>query len=107
MIGVCWAVTLACFMPHVGVADSVVSKSQACAGTMGQSIILIHVRCQSQIRGGLWHYKRLWLKFILGLFPVHGSYQCQCHLKSNQMPFTDTLYLFMFVFKLVLLLFLS
>lgn len=72
VIGVSRAVTLACLTPGVGVASPFVSRPQAFVGTTGQSIILIHVGFQSQIRGGLWHYKRLWLKFIQGLFDVQG-----------------------------------
>lgn len=59
--------------PHIGGSSPVVSRPQASVGTRGQSIILIHLGSQSQIRGALWHYKRLWLKFIPGLFHVQGS----------------------------------
>lgn len=59
--------------PHVGGSSPVVSRPQASVGTRGQSIILIHLGSQSKIRGALWHYKRLWLKFIPGLFHVQGS----------------------------------
>lgn len=58
---------------HIRVTSPVVSRPQASVRTRGQSIILIHVGYQSEIRGGLWHYKRLRLKFIPGLFQVWGQ----------------------------------
>lgn len=88
VIGACRAVTLVYLTPQGGVANLVVSRPQASVGNTGQSIILIHVGCQSQIRGGLWHYKRLWLKFIVGLFHVQGSYQV---LVSSQIKPDTTL----------------